>query len=53
MAQESREALGLGTGLWRTRGYLLRKFKHFVLFSALSGVGMLLELAVDLMDSTC
>ena len=30
-----------------------RKFKHFVLFSALSGVGMLLELAVDLMDPTC
>ena len=40
--------LGLGAALWRTRGYLLPQLKHFLLFGALSGVGMLLELAVYL-----
>ena len=40
--------MGLGRALWRTRGYLLPQLRHFLLFGALSGVGMLLELAVYL-----
>ena len=40
--------MGLGAALWRTRGYLLPQLRHFLLFGALSGVGMLLELAVYL-----
>ena len=39
---------GLGKALWRTRAWLLPELKHFVLFFALSGIAMLLDLAVFL-----
>ena len=34
--------------LWRTRAYLLPELAHFIAFAALSGIAMLLELAVFL-----
>lgn len=34
--------------MWRTRRYLLPELKHFIVFAALSGVAMLLELASTL-----
>ena len=44
----SAEHFGLGAALWRTRRYLLPELKHFIVFGALSGVAMLLELASTL-----
>ncbi|MDE0422959.1 MAG: hypothetical protein OXK76_18995 [Gammaproteobacteria bacterium] len=42
------ERFGLGAALWRTRRYLLPELKHFIVFAALSGIAMLLELASTL-----
>ena len=39
---------GLGAALWRTRSYLVPHIWHFILFAVLSGIAMLLELAVFL-----
>ena len=47
-ARGTETTLGLGAALWRTRAYLLPQLRHFLLFGALSGVGMLLELTVYL-----
>ncbi|MEM7362747.1 MAG: ABC transporter ATP-binding protein [Pseudomonadota bacterium] len=40
--------ISLATALWRTRAYLIPQVKHFVVYAALIGVGMLLELATFL-----
>ena len=42
------ERFGLGAALWRTRRYILPELKHFIVFAALSGIAMLLELASTL-----
>ena len=38
----------LGSALWRTKRFLLPQLKHFIVFAALSGIAMLLELASTL-----
>ena len=42
------ERFALGAALWRTRRYILPDLGHFIVFAALSGIAMLLELASTL-----
>ena len=42
------ESFGFAAALWRTRRYLLPELRHFLIFAALSGVAMLLQLAASL-----
>ncbi len=48
MADELQGFRSLADALWRTRIWLLPELRHFLLFFALSGVAMLLDLAVFL-----
>lgn len=44
----SAERFGFVAALWRTRFFLLPQLRHFLLFAALSGVAMLLEIGAAL-----
>ena len=49
MTNSEPERFGFAAALWRTRRHLLPQLRHFLIFTALSGVATLLEVAVSLL----